>query len=153
MLKQTELKCKGIRTYPTFWSLKTLWGTSKYQTDPVLSSFWCICQDLCSRWRNYRPMCTLGYWKRGNRTNRITILMDSGGESSGFRHFRLLIYLFLLSEYLSVAPEGMQTNAALHHKVTLTHGTSLHILRKLSHFLSITSCFSIQNPVWCDTLN
>lgn len=76
--------------------------------------------------------------------------MNSAGESSVFRHFRLPIYLFLLSEYLSVAPEGMQTNDALHHEVALTHGPSLHILRKLSHFLSITSCSSYtkQRMMW-----
>lgn len=62
--------------------------------------------------------------------------MNIGGD------FRLLTYLFLLSEYLSVAPEGVQTNDALHHTATLTHGTSLHILRKLSHSLSIISCSS-----------
>lgn len=72
--------------------------------------------------------------------------MNSAGESSVFRNFRLPIYLFLLSEYLSVAPEGMQTNDALHHGVTLTHGPSLHILRKLSHFLSITSDSSYTKP-------
>lgn len=78
--------------------------------------------------------------------------MNSGGESSVFRHFRLLSYLFLLSEYLSGAPEGMQTNDALHHEVTLTHGPSLHILRKLISFQSL-HVPPIQNPVLCDILH
>lgn len=133
MLKQTELKGKGIRTYPTFWSPKdsvkflqiinqiqfSLVSEAPVRTsaqgDITIST--CVLQGIDKRW---------------NSRNTTTILVNSGGDSSVFRHFRLLIYLFLLSEYLSVPPEGVQTNEALHHLVTQIRNQFTYIKQTLS---------------------